>query len=397
MNINEKRRVIQEEALSALECNDYNGIILLPTGTGKSWVMIESLKRLEKISKLKRIWYLCNSTDLRDDGFKEELEKWDGMQFYDRIERICYQSAYKMIDEEGDVMLCDEFDYSLTPKYRKVYENNKFKHVIAVSATLEDKKEEIAESIGKIIYKKELQEVENNGVLNKSKYFFVNYLLNEKENLLYNKFTEKFSQHLDEKRIIENAYIVETSLEKKQLLLSKVNRINKYLEFLQIRRKQFLNSLESSKDICRRLMNDIYKSDKDCKILVFCELNKQADKICKYTYHSNSQHLDYLKKFQRDEIKAIAVCGKVNRGTNIKNVNHEIYESCNQSKTQLTQRLGRGKRLLTNEFLNVYFLIPYHVNIRGKLAPTKIYDWIHNAGKDLDFSNVELYKFKNTK
>ena len=44
IEINEVKRKIQEEALDALEKNNYNGIVLLPTGVGKTWVLIEALK-----------------------------------------------------------------------------------------------------------------------------------------------------------------------------------------------------------------------------------------------------------------------------------------------------------------------------------------------------------------
>lgn len=107
--INEERRKIQEEALSALEQNDYNGIIVLPTGVGKSWVMIEALKRIrEKVGSDIDILYLCNSTDLRDKDFVSELYAWNAVAFYDHMTLMCYQSAYKMKGNRITVLLADE-------------------------------------------------------------------------------------------------------------------------------------------------------------------------------------------------------------------------------------------------------------------------------------------------
>jgi superfamily II DNA or RNA helicase len=77
--INEERRKIQMEALDALEANNYNGAIILPTGTGKSYVLIEALKRLYKQGM--SVLYTCDSQRLRDSDFDKELEKWDASEY----------------------------------------------------------------------------------------------------------------------------------------------------------------------------------------------------------------------------------------------------------------------------------------------------------------------------
>lgn len=393
--VNEERRKIQLEAVEALEKHDFNGIVILPTGTGKSWVMIECLKRLAKrYGGLDNIWYLCNSTDLRDTGFRKELEDWDALDFDPYITKMCYQSAYKVADQEIPLLLADEFDYSLTPEYSKVYFNNGFKHKIIVSATIDDKKLNLAEEIAPIVYRKELQEVEERKVLNSSNYYFVNFLMSESENDEYLKIQEEFVEQM---RNFDAANIdvkFANEGDDKRKAAWKLEKVRKSLEFLKIKRKHFLNNLDSSRDACRKLMKEIYIDDRDCRIVVFCELNRQADAVCKYTYHSDSAEKDYLNAFINKDIQALAVCGKINRGINIPGVNHIILESCNQSKTQLTQRLGRGKRLGVDEILNVYFLVPYYRNRRNQLKPSKVHDWIANAARSLDLSKAQVYKFK---
>jgi superfamily II DNA or RNA helicase len=207
-------------------------------------------------------------------------------------------------------------------------------------------------------------------------------MLDEGENKGYLELLERFQYLLQQKSLLE--------FQKKSTY-----HINKKLEFLVFERKHFLNNLKSSELICKRLMKDIYQQNKECKILVFCELNKQADAVCKYTYHSDTEEADNLKRFCNDEIQALAVCGKINRGVNISGVNNIIFESCNQSNTQLTQRLGRGKRLQVDQFLNAYFLVPYFMTKNNKLRPTKVHDWIYAAAKGLDLGKSVVYKFKN--
>lgn len=392
IEINEVKRKIQEEALDALEKNNYNGIVLLPTGVGKTWVLIEALKRLKKIENCNKIWYLCNSTLLRDVGFNEELKVWGLEELGDSIEKMCYQTAYKRANEEVDILLADEFDYSLSPEYIKVYLNNRFKHKILVSATLETDKLKLSENVEKIVYVKELQDAEDEGALNKSSYNFVNFLLTDKENEQYIRLNNNIEKAISDKEKVELQLLLLNDKSKADQLIKTISKLSKTLEYLVIKRKQFLNKLESSKIVCRKLMKTIYDKDRDCKILIFCELSEQADEVCKYSYHYNTND-DNFNKFKNNEISALAVCGKLNRGINVKNVNYVIFESCNRSKTQLIQRLGRGKRLAIDLNLNVYFLIPYFKQ-DGKIKPTKIRDWIYKAARDLNLKSINQIVLK---
>jgi len=384
--INEQRRQIQQEALQALRDNQYNGIVLLPTGLGKSWVLIQALQELIEFNPEAKIWYLCNSRNLRDGGFEEELIKWgidEGIR--SRIIKMCYQTAYKIRDEKVDILLADEFDYSLTPSYSKVYENNEFSHKILVSATIDEQKRKYITS--PIVYTAKLDEVEKIGALNKSAYYYVNFLMSEAEAKEY----ENHNQRI--RKLIQRKNELEFLLSQKPELKKQVQHIEYQIQFAILQRKQFLNSLNSSQEVCKKLMKEIYSEDKDCKILIFCELTSQADNICKWSYHTNSDQTN-LQKFKNGEIPAMSVCGKINRGTNIKGVNYMIFESCNQSSTQLVQRLGRGKRLMVQDRLNVYFLVPHYKKNGNYIIATKVRDWIDNASKGLDLSKAKIYKFK---
>lgn len=380
--VNEARRKIQNEAVTSLKENNFNGIVMLPTGTGKSWVMIQCLQLIQqKYSEPIQVLYLCNSTDLRDKGFKDELEKWNAEFFYDNMSLMCYQSARKLKGESIQVLLCDEFDFSLTPKYSEIYFNNEFQYKILVSATIDDSKLDLAKSIAPIVYSVTLKDVEESKVLNKSNYYIVNFNLSDDENKEYLEIQLEFqiliSDREEKIRKEESTYFIDHKL-----------------ELLTFRRKHFLNALNSSKEICRALMSNINTKNPSGKALIFCELTKQADAVCKYSYHSETQKEGNLEKFILGEIPFLSVCGKVNRGVNIPGVNSIIFESCNQSSTQLVQRLGRGKRLKINEVLDVYFLVPHYKTRNGWRRPTKVQEWILKAAKKLDIGKeLKVYKF----
>jgi superfamily II DNA or RNA helicase len=363
--INHKRRQLQEAAVEALASNEYNGFAVLPTGTGKAWILIECLKRLNPKG---HIWYLCDSEENRDNTFRKELIEWGAEKWIDRIEFMCYQSAYKYQNEDIEVCLADEADYALTDEYIKGLKNNNFKHLICVSATLEDKKRTLAESIVPVVFEKHLNEIEDLGILNSARHYLVNYLLNDKENKEYLEFSSKFVKLLDNPK-----------------------RNQKQLEMLQIHRKQFLSALDTSRNICRRLLKNLHAVETN-KILIFCGLTDQADSICKYSYHSNSDS-DNLTLFDQGDIRVLTVVGKVDRGVNLDGVNNIVFEAPARSQTKFTQKTGRGRRLDLDEILSCYYLIPYYKNRRGEIVPTVVKDWVRQSTAKINFKPT-IYQFK---
>lgn len=362
--INRERRDLQTDMVDALEKVDFNGIVVASTGIGKAWVLIESLKRLKPKG---RIWYVCDSELNRDETFKNELIKWGAKSWIDKIEFMCYQSAYKISDEDVEFAMLDEFDFALTPEYTKAFKNNNFAHLVAVSATLTDDKRRIAENIRPVVFEIGLQETEDKGLLNKTRYHFVNFMLNPLETDKYLDFSRTFAKLLSD---------------------GKKNRYK--LEFLKIQRGQFLANLTSSKLICRKLIQKLYE-DEQSRIVVFCGLSKQADKICDYSYHSKSTY-NHLKDFDEGKIRVLAVVEKISRGVNINGINRIIYESPRKSSTKFLQKTGRGRRLNPEEYLDVYFLIPYYRNRGGKLKPTIVKKWIEESTKSIQYEPI-TYKF----
>lgn len=371
--INEERRKLQLEALQALRDNSFRGIVILPTGTGKSFVLIEALKELYKPGM--SVLYTCDSIRLRDSDFDKELEKWDGKEFSEIIEKQCYASAHKMRGKHYNLLLADEGDYGLTPAYSRLFLENTFDHIIFVSATLEAKKRAIAAEIAPIVYERKLKEIEENRVVNKSQFYYVPYILNEKENIAYLEYNKRF-HHL-------------------------LNTISPYtekqLKFLTFERLHFLAGLESSAYICRELMKDLQSKNWNIKTLVFCGVTEQADKICKYSYHTKNQEDGSLDRFNSGEIGTLAVCGKIDRGINLNGVNVAIMENVTSSETKMIQKLGRGKRLGVDEILHVYFLVPYYKQFkmnRVQTYPTIILSKIQKACRNMGIENAKTYILK---
>ena len=360
--INEQRRIVQEDVVQCFVNSNYNGYALVPTGSGKAWIFIELLKKLNP----KTVWYLSDSELNRDVTFKAELKKWGGEEFIDRINFMCYQTASKLKGEKVELLLADEFDFALTPKYSRAYTENHFKYKVLLSGTLDGKKKKKAEEIAPMVFSMGVNEAEDDGVLNKTTYYVVNYLLTKPENKRYLGYSKRF-------RLLLNG-----------------SRDRSALEMLQIQRKHFLSNLTSSVNICRKLLKHLY-ANKDNKILIFCGLSEQADAVCKFSYHSKNESA-YLKAFDRDDIRVLAVVSKIDRGVNLHGVNCIVFESPSKSSTKFSQRTGRGRRLKIQDMLTVYFLVPYFTDRMGRIRPTVVQDWIETAAKHIHFK-PKVFKF----
>ncbi len=361
---------ILKEALDIYKKHNYDGIVLLPTGTGKGRLMVE----IAKILKPKSILYLSNSTALRDKMFIDELHKWDGAYLLHVMDRQCYQTTYKWKDKHYDLVLADEFDAALTEKYIQVFKNNTFKHRVLVSATLDDDKRIKAKKIAPIIYEKKTVELIEDKVLNNIKFFFINYDLSNAENTEYLLFNDRF----------------------KKLLNAPQTKATKFqLEKVQIQRKQFLSSLTTSKNVTKWVIDKL--KHKNEKILIFCGLSSQADKVCQNSFHSNNDNEQALIDFSANKIKELSVVDKITRGVNISDVRNIIFESTGRSKTKITQRIGRGLRLDVNETLNVFFLVPYFKHPFYGRKATIVEDWILTSTKDMDLKNAKTINYNDGK
>lgn len=376
----QNRIKMQEEAKAALRNAAYNGSILVTVGGGKGKIMIDTALELIQKYNIKRILYLCDSTRLRDsetEGFPGEIAKWGTPELDAMITRKCYQTTYKWKDEEYDLVLADEVDVAISPALVKVFLNNKFRFKVLVTGTLAPKKKDTLQRIAPIVYQFSTSDAEDQNIVNKSHYFVYNYRMTEDESNTYRNYNRKIS-----------ALIAD----------SDSPAMSEEMKYVVMGRKHFLNALDSSCMHTRKVLQFLYNKQKGFRPIVFCELTKQADRVCKYSYHGGNEKLDNLLKYQNGEIDAIAVVSKIKRGINLKNANVGVYESLSSSSTEFEQRNGRLKRLPMSEVAIVIFMVPwYRTNKKDDSGnwiwkPTIIDTYVTKATKNL--RNFDLKTLK---
>jgi len=332
---------LQQLAFNALKENDFNGSVEISMGGGKSKLIIDILEHLYKQNPDISILYCCNSQSLRDIGFKDELTKWHKEHLLDNITLMCYQEAYKKILSQ-DVLIADEADMALSESYTRVFSNN-FKHIMLFSGTYIGAKYELANQIMPFVFNATMLELERQGIVNKTNYYLVNYILYPKECEQYNSAFNTSST---------NQFVIRKAINA---------------------RKKYMNALDSSALIAKLLTKKLLKIPEN-KVLIFSSTVKQVSKITEHTYTGTDSY-KIVEDFNEGIIRELGTSKKITRGNNLVGVNNIIIEGCSANTTDVIQSLGRGKRLSTSEYCNVYFIIPYTTKNFNHIA-IKTYQYV---------------------
>lgn len=120
---------IQEETINAIIQNK-RFVIEYATGTGKSRIAIEFLKR----AKPERILLVVAET-LHKNNWKDEFKKWGGLRIFNRITVECYASLHKYRNTEWDAIIMDEAHHIGTDLKIDVLSSIKTEYIICLSAT----------------------------------------------------------------------------------------------------------------------------------------------------------------------------------------------------------------------------------------------------------------------
>ena len=127
------REEVQQEALDSWVNSKKIGTIEIITGLGKTKIAMDAIKLLPKTAK---ILFLAEVKD-REIELRNELKKLKVT--HKNVEFACYQSAYKCKNKKYDLVIADELHDSLTRSYSLFYENNTYKYILGLSATVDIK------------------------------------------------------------------------------------------------------------------------------------------------------------------------------------------------------------------------------------------------------------------
>lgn len=406
------REQIQSEALEAFKLVSA-GTICLSTGTGKSKVAIDFIKETPEIQI---ILITSPRTNLKEN-WRKELMKWGityrlcdesptGYWFKNRplhimIENI--QTCYKWEKQKFDLIIADEIHTMMTPEYSALFENNKCKWLMGLTATHDitskNDKGYFYKKYAPIIY--EYYRSAEHGLINKTRFVIVNHSLGD-EKVFYTIRGKRYQS--TEAEYYE--YLTSKIKEGQRRMMAMGsddwftdasdwfwkgmgNKEQKFAAMLYLnsikQRKDFLLNLVSTAKIAKKIKDGILRDISDSKVLVFSELTAQADKITKNTVHSNN-HKDInqrlINEFDEGTIRDLGSCRSLTLGLNLKGATHAIMESYIGSATQSKQKKGRLDRLATDDVAEMYII---------RVSGTQADNWFEEMTKGFDLSEAEYF------
>lgn len=134
----EAKTRIQNKATSLWKAHGSNGILAMATGTGKSKIFVDEVKRLAKQYDEGVFVLSVPTRKLKDKNWKEEFEKWDALEIWEtRVVKTCYASLHKI--KNLDILLfgADEC-HRMTPRNEPFFQSNKIDRKMLLTATMPD-------------------------------------------------------------------------------------------------------------------------------------------------------------------------------------------------------------------------------------------------------------------
>jgi superfamily II DNA or RNA helicase len=406
------RKVIQTQAKQAFLNSNKQASLILPTGSGKTKVCIDLLKEINPST----ILILVNSTDLRDNNWNNEIHKWNFVGFAVQLE--CYQTAYKKSwqgNKKWDFIVYDEADFALTEEYQTVF-SIPSTYKLAMTGFITEEKEELLSKYLPIVFRANVEDLQQSSILNKSEFIFVEYPMSTAKTLERKLKTggKFYTSENDEYKYwdkqFQQAMIVKTQIEKKYRLLhqsfeDKKDHQAAHWKFISAaaKRKKVLHTLQSTIDVTKNLINHIH-SKPDNKILIFNTLTEIADHLPN-PFHGKSDVEDKgIEKLNSGEIITLSSVKKITRGTNLVGVNYLIRATYDGSETDFNQSNGRLMRLRVDQVAKYVILLPMYVDLvkvqggsfKYELLETQAFKWKDKMMQSLNNATTKTIRLDKT-
>lgn len=342
----------QTEILQNLDNDRLNGknvsLIVLPTGTGKSEIVITDLSKDYIKSSVKNILIMVPNTAIKNDWSKRIREKSLEEKYFKKyhFDILCYPMAYKITNEVApdyyDYILCDEAHHSQGAVIKKTIKYFNPKYLIGLTATPDRTDEKKLEEIfGDYYVNMNLNDAIENGVVPKIRPF----RLISNIDLSEVRYDGKDYNYADlEKNLI---------IDSRNILIAKT--INKYFKKTKGFYKQGIIFCVN-KDHCKRMakcLNDI-------------------GILAAPVYGGNNKNNLIFAEYQEKKIQFLCSCQLISEGWDSPQTEVIVMARPTLSKVLYLQQIGRGLRHYTGK--ECLYVIDVVDNYSAKLTP-----WSYNS------------------
>jgi superfamily II DNA or RNA helicase len=341
-----KLRDYQEEALEAWRRAGYRGVIVLPTGAGKTVVAIAGIVELSVWSLV--VVYTKDHVNQWIEAFRKFTDAHGLVgAYYGEEKRLApitvttYQTAFRRIGElyrYFRLIVFDEAHHIPADKFKEIARASPAPYRLGLSATIEredGRHEEIFPLVGGIVYQTDPGELTRRGYLAPFVVRRVRVRLSREERRLYEELRRRY-QVLAAGRTFE------------QLLEDAKRGDERAVEALRVhaRMREVVQMSESKLREVERIVRE--ELEKGSKIIVFTQYKKQAEEIARrlgaLIIHGGMDRARReltLKRFKSAPSGVLVVTTVGDEGLDIPDANVGVLVSGTGSRRQFIQRLGR--------------------------------------------------------
>lgn len=345
----------QQHAIQAFYNNDCSGIIVAPTGVGKT---IVALRLIEQTFTTEKIIVIVPTISLMHQ-WKEEIKNklnlevgllGDNFNIKKNLTIAVINTARDLDLSDYNILIIDEVHHSFSNENIKIF-NFKFRMRLGLTATID--KNNVNKNILNIIYSYSQQEAINDNNLNKYDLINLGVTFNSDYQQQYEKYTTNIKTLFKELKCNINDVYKPPFNFKKMLLRKNINS-----------RKKLLCNYRGKILSAYNIINDNLNN----KIIIFCEFIETAEKLKKILDYKNINSCIYhskivkknkekiLNDFKNNNIKILISVKALDEGINVPDANVAIIIANTKSMRQIIQRIGRVLRRIDGKKVVVYQL-----------------------------------------
>ncbi len=195
--MNKNRAIKQEEAINAW-INNPKSTANMCTGSGKTYVALRCIEKVFNHLTSKgqtdfKFLIIVPTEIIRDEVFPNEFKKFGMLHLLKYCQIECIQTVYKYENTEWDLVVCDEIHNYLPEndeteyEYFKFFENNKYKYILGLSASIAEDRMKFLNKIAPISFKLTLDEAVKLGIIAPFTIYNVEISLTTEELVEYNR------------------------------------------------------------------------------------------------------------------------------------------------------------------------------------------------------------------
>ncbi len=361
----------QEQAIASWQDLDQRGIVVLPTGAGKTVVALKAISLVNRPALI-----VVPTLDLLNQWYKRLAETFkidigligQGVCDIRDVTVITYQSAYRRIVEIGDrfgLLIFDEVHHLTAPEWVEIARMAIAPFRLGLTATYDPRgSKELNELIGPLAYWKPIRELSGKR-LAPYEVIRLSVSLLPEERLAYERESAIYLEYW-QGRSNQAAEDTQSSGRLQTLLREQARdvRARRALQaFQQMRR--ITSGAEAKLD----LLEQLFRRHASDRAIVFTATNEVAYKISRQflipaiTHLTNArERKTILERFESGEYKAVVTSKVLNEGVDVPEAVIAIILGGSGSTREHTQRLGRILRQRANKQA-----ILYEITARGTI------------------------------